>query len=85
MQVENEYGSFAKDSNYMPFIKDVSVPLATVQFFVSCFSNLQGFAQLIQHVPSLAYLLVSPNQRHQGAPADFRQLGGLEIRRDGGW
>lgn len=32
MQVENEYGSFAKDSNYMPFIKEVSVPPAAVSF-----------------------------------------------------
>lgn len=47
-------------------------------------SNLQGFIQSIQQLTAFAYILVSPNKRHQGAPADFRQLGGLEIRRDGG-
>lgn len=25
VQVENEYGSYAKDEKYMPFIKDVSL------------------------------------------------------------
>lgn len=39
VQLENEYGSFAKDNNYMPFIKDVSFPLATM-LFVQAFRAL---------------------------------------------
>lgn len=80
VQLENEYGSFGKDNNYMPFIKDVSFPTGN---YVVC-SNLQGFVQSIQHITFLASISVSPNKRHQGAPADFRQLGGPAIRRDGG-
>lgn len=34
VQVENEYGSFARDEKYMPFIKDVSSSTYSVLFIV---------------------------------------------------
>lgn len=34
VQVENEYGSFARDEKYMPFIKDVSLSMYSVLFIV---------------------------------------------------
>lgn len=36
VQVENEYGSYAKDEKYMPFIKDVSLLVYFFYFLIHC-------------------------------------------------
>lgn len=88
VQVENEYGSYAKDENYMPYIKNVGLLMCFNVFFIGiCTTHCNVvfsiyYPKKTKHCFSLP--AVSRVQRDQGAPADFRQLGGLEIWRDGG-
>lgn len=35
VQVENEYGSYSKDRNYMPFIKEVMCVIPAIVLFMS--------------------------------------------------